>query len=97
LARSASGAVSFVGCGKTAVPGTRGMSSVSNRSTKSGKGPSTSTRRAVMIFLPRCQVVMTVTTIAATSSGRLASLSEDSKTSMSTSTPANSSQLTAGT
>ena len=69
LARSASGAVSFVGCGNTAVPGTRGIASLSSCSTNSGNGPSTSTRRAVMIFLPRCQVVMMVTTIAATSSG----------------------------
>ena len=39
FARSASGAVSFVGCGKTAVPGTRGMSLASQLVDELGQRP----------------------------------------------------------
>src|SRR3954463_11120044 len=69
LARSASGTVSFVGCGNTAVPGTRVIGCSWSSLTNSCSDPSSCCLFAVTILRPACHVVMTVNTAAATSSG----------------------------
>ena len=67
LARRASGVVWLFGCGNTAVPGTRGRFCLRISAMKASSGPSLSARRAVTSWRPRCQVSMTVNTMAAMS------------------------------
>ena len=69
LARSASGVVSFVGCGKTPVPRTRVIWCLRTFSMKSCSDPSAAVRFRTVISRPLRQVVMTRATVAAMSSG----------------------------
>ncbi len=69
LARSASGTVSLFGCGKIAIPGTRGSFRERTSSMNCASDPSFVRRSACTSCRPRRHVVITVMTAAAMSSG----------------------------
>ena len=69
FARSASGVVSLPGCGNTAIPGHARMPRARTPSMNSASEPSLAARVARTRARPRCQVVMTVNTTIAMSSG----------------------------